>query len=212
MATKFNGRTIKNKPDPPTTVATPWNQIVVPLRFGNGTFARGVVDTTNLTRILLNQLGFPTDVPVGIPGIEFRVSEFRAWNTQEQIDDLTTARERGINVDVYDFMDGDRFSQSGDNNLRLITSLNDVQGKDHYANVGFVYPAAHQHYTLGLTTDAVILLGIDFAGEVIVYMYIMWRFTPPKQSVDLKIVQPHSKFEGLRCPPTLALPSGGESV
>jgi len=179
LHSKFNGLALKNRPDPPTFTATPWNQITLAFKFNTvSTQSRGVVSTDNLSSVLLSQIGFPNTIPVGTPNIEFRVKELRVWNTVEPTTDDVN---QGINVDFYDYMD----ENATDNNGRLITSLSDVQGRNHYANVGFVYPAAHQHYTLGETTNSVIVAGVDYVGTATVYAYLMWRFRPPRNSVTL---------------------------
>lgn len=177
MQTKFNGRTVKNRPDPPTFVATPWNQLTVPVKFATdaGVLTRALITTANLTTAILTQIGFPATLPAGVPPLEIRLKAVRAWVTSP--DDVAS---RGLNMDVYDYMDPTTTAA----NLRLITSISDVAGRNHYANVGFTYPEAHVKYTLGEFPTPVNLVGFDINEPIVVYVYVMYRFQPPQNSVD----------------------------
>jgi len=176
---KLSGLTLKNREDPPTFTATPWNQLTIALRYVQPdvpVYVRSLLDGLGIVQDIRTQLGFDNSL-ADQPSLELRLKSIRGWATSG-----TDGKNYStLNMDVYDVVN----SNLTDANTRILQSISDVSGKMTTANVGYNYPVTQTNTILNPDFQNVEVAGFDWLGSVLtVYVEILWRFQPPRNSVD----------------------------
>lgn len=184
----LTGSVVKNRPDPPSFTATPWNQLTIALRYSTAlpdVENRSILNAGSIQTSIYSQLGFPSPIPTDTPDIEFRMKELRAWcTTGYSATDASNISAYGystVNMDVYDLVN----PTLTDNNKRILQSTSDVSSKLLDANVGYIYPVTQRNTVNELSVINNTIAGFDWRGNCLtVYAYVLWRFQPPQNSVD----------------------------
>lgn len=184
IRTALDGQNLRGRADPPTYQSTPWNTIVVGIRYAPAdTPGRASLSTTGLNSDIINQLGIGS---ASLPSLQMRIQSLQFW--AQNTDGISPT---SFNCDVYDLSFN---STADDNNTRILTSLTDVGGRNHYAKSGYVYPRTQQNTVLygGFVSQ---IYGIDTLPNttLIAYVRCLWRFTPPKS------VNPDLERELIKC-------------
>lgn len=184
VRTALDGQNLRGRADPPTYQSTPWNTIVVGIRYTpSATPGRANLTTVGLNSDIINQLGIGS---ADLPSLQMRIQSLQFW--AQDTDGITPT---SFNCDVYDLSFA---STNTDNNTRILTSLTDVGGRNHYAKSGYIYPRTQQNTVLygGFVSE---IFGIDTLPNtsVIAYVRCLWRFTPPMS------VNPDLKRELIKC-------------
>lgn len=167
---RFNGLAVTPQQDPPDVIDVPWNTLTI--NYG-GTASAGYTNyrASTLVATLAAQLSITTP---DTHQLEIRVLSFRAWA-------LTGPR---IGYRAYDYTP--RPVQDG--NATVLKEQEDAAAKNHWARVGFIWPASAQNVVLRSEPTPVFDLEVSAAGEdVTVRVNILWRTAPV--GIDRRILR-----------------------
>jgi hypothetical protein len=64
---------------------------------------------------------------------------------------------------------------------KTLQTMEDLPGRNHFANVGFMWPADHTNVVLQSANAAKEVCSFTWrdAAELRIYVSVMWRFDPP---------------------------------
>lgn len=185
LKTRMDGLVLRQNPDPSVLVDAPWNSVTLHFYTPLATAAtRAVIPVSNLKSLLQLQLGAPSGA---FNNAQIRVQKIRVWVTGEGD---SAGIPRAVSLDVYDIVN----VSAADGNSKIIKTVFDVGGKNHYPAVGYQYPVTHQNVVL--SADNQLIAGVDYpiGTNITVYIDVLWRFQPPKNpsAVTVQVPSVHS--------------------
>lgn len=156
---KFDGRKLKPNYDPPSVVENRWNSIVLVLE-GHGT---GSVPVSELITDIQDVYGFTLKTNVYML---LRVQRAYVWET---------TGESGLNVEFndlsYPFTDNMPF--------RPLVTVSDEPAKNHYACVGYEWPAAQQQVVYNsqgqLSAELINVTATSTSPELLIHIHLLWK-------------------------------------
>lgn len=172
MEVANNGLVMKNHYDPVTFTASPWNTVTLHMSGINSSPESATVTITlaNVVSYLRSQLGLPAD---GI--LQVRVEKVQAWTT-----DITTANYTALRLNAFDLVMSATNAYS-----KALQDVEDLPGRNHFANVGYIWPKTHQQVVFMSNEYAdrpIYQLSWRNEGLVKAYLRIMWRYDPPRDT------------------------------
>lgn len=173
MRTALDGISLKGKADPPTYQSTPWNTIVVGIRYpASSAGGRATLTIADLGADIVAQLGL-TAGAANLPSLQLRVQSLQFW--AQNTDGVTPT---SFNVDVYDISTQ---TVVADNNGRILSSLTDVGARNHYAKSAYIFPRTQQNTVLSQGAAGVVFgANLQANSVMIAYVRTLWRFQPPQ--------------------------------
>lgn len=172
---KFDGRKLKPNYDPPSIVENKWNNLVLVLE-GNGT---GTVPVNELTGNIQDVYGFTMNSQAWML---VRIQRAYVWETTGAV---------GLSVEFNDLS----YPYEDAMIYRPVATITDEPAKNHYACVGYEWPAAQQQVIFNLQQQsAAEILNVAVAGstaQVLIHLHILWKsnveeITREKQTFQLR--------------------------
>lgn len=179
------GKPLLNAPDPRTFISAPWNTVrlsMLSISDSPDDFTARVT-VGNVQDYLVSQLNLPALTPDNQP--QFRVKSVRAWLSG--LDGTNNTNNGYLRLNCTDLI----MANNNTNEVSLKT-VEDLPGKNHWANVGFVWPQDHTNTVFASNSNIIPLFALSWrnAGVVRMHLDVLWRYVPPGSRPAIVALKP----------------------